>query len=321
MTERTASVVYTANTPLPDGQRDAFELSFQVPDAEGEVLAFPTIQTCEKGETAWTQIPAEGQAEDDLESPAPSFTILAASGEGHHGDEAARATRSRRRGLPSRRPTRRLTLSRRRRDRVGRGFLGPRHCRPRSRPARPGRRRTGPGPDALDHVTPRARPGWWRRAVRHGLALATASLVALAIVLVGVSPASAHAELVSTDPEEGAVLETAPSKVTLTFNEPVRLTSQEVAVYDAEGDPVDASAAANGPDVTVTLPARGPRRRDLRRVVERPLRRRPPDLGGPDLLRRRTQRLACRRLRSPRPPRRSSRSCATSSRPSPSSDC
>jgi uncharacterized protein YcnI len=89
VTERTSTIVYTARTPLPDGQRDTFELSFQVPDAEGELLSFPTIQTCEKGETAWTQIPADGQDEDELESPAPGFTILAASGEGHHGDEAA----------------------------------------------------------------------------------------------------------------------------------------------------------------------------------------------------------------------------------------
>jgi copper transport protein len=104
-------------------------------------------------------------------------------------------------------------------------------------------------------VTSGARPGWWRRAVRRGLGLATAFLVALVIVLVGVSPASAHAELVSTDPEEGAVLDAAPSSVTLTFNEPVRLTSQEVAVYDAEGDPVASSAEANGAQVAVTLPA------------------------------------------------------------------
>ena len=88
VTERTSSIVYTAETPLPDGQRDTFELSFQVPDAEGEVLSFPTIQTCEKGETAWTQVPAEGQDEDELENPAPSFTILPASGEGHHGETA-----------------------------------------------------------------------------------------------------------------------------------------------------------------------------------------------------------------------------------------
>ena len=88
VTERTATILYTARTPLPEGQRDTFELSFQVPDAEGEVLAFPTIQTCEKGETAWTEVPTDGQDEDELESPAPSFTILPANG-GGHGDAAA----------------------------------------------------------------------------------------------------------------------------------------------------------------------------------------------------------------------------------------
>ena len=88
VTERTASIVYTATTPLPDGQRDAFELSFQLPDAEGETLSFPTIQTCEKGETGWTEVPADGQDAEELESPAPAFEIVAAEA-GGHGDQAA----------------------------------------------------------------------------------------------------------------------------------------------------------------------------------------------------------------------------------------
>lgn len=88
VTERTASIVYTATTPLPDGQRDAFELSFQLPDAEGETLSFPTIQTCQKGETGWVEVPADGQDPDELESPAPAFEIVAAEA-GSHGDEAA----------------------------------------------------------------------------------------------------------------------------------------------------------------------------------------------------------------------------------------
>lgn len=90
VTERVASVVYTAETPLPDGQRDTFELSFQVPDAAGEVLAWPTIQTCEEGSTDWTQVAADGQDPDELETPAPSFEILpaASSGDGHSGGAA-----------------------------------------------------------------------------------------------------------------------------------------------------------------------------------------------------------------------------------------
>lgn len=92
VTQRTESIVYTATTPLPEGQRDTFELSFQVPDAEGEVLTFPTIQTCEEGETAWTEVPAEGQDAHELERPAPSFEILPASAEGDHHDATAGTT-------------------------------------------------------------------------------------------------------------------------------------------------------------------------------------------------------------------------------------
>lgn len=75
VTERVASVVYTAKTPLPEGQRDAFELSLQIPEKPGETLAFPAIQTCAKGETAWTEIPTGDQDEEELEHPAPAFEI------------------------------------------------------------------------------------------------------------------------------------------------------------------------------------------------------------------------------------------------------
>jgi uncharacterized protein YcnI len=88
VTERVASIVYTADTPLPEGQRDTFELSFQVPDAEGEMLTFPTVQTCEEGETGWVEVPADGQDADELESPAPGFEVTAA-GAGGHGDDAS----------------------------------------------------------------------------------------------------------------------------------------------------------------------------------------------------------------------------------------
>lgn len=87
-------------------------------------------------------------------------------------------------------------------------------------------------------------PGWARVGV---------ALVALALVVLGAAPASAHAELIATDPAEGSVLETAPDTVTLTFNEPVRLTSQEIAVYDAAGDEVGSTAGSSGTEVTVDL--------------------------------------------------------------------
>lgn len=75
ITERVAEVVYTAKTPVPDGFRDTFVLSLTLPDTPGETAYFPTIQTCEVGETAWIEIPADGQDADELESPAPAVEI------------------------------------------------------------------------------------------------------------------------------------------------------------------------------------------------------------------------------------------------------
>ncbi|QZY28547.1 YcnI family protein [Nocardioides coralli] len=83
VTERVGTVTYTATTPLPDAQRDTLELSFQVPDVPGEMLAFPTVQTCAKGSTGWVEIPEEGQDAHELEAPAPMFEVLPAADEGH----------------------------------------------------------------------------------------------------------------------------------------------------------------------------------------------------------------------------------------------
>lgn len=81
ITERVAEVVYTAKTPVPDGFRDTFELAVTIPDTPGETIYFPTIQTCEEGESAWIEIPADGESGDDLDEPAPAVTIVEATGE------------------------------------------------------------------------------------------------------------------------------------------------------------------------------------------------------------------------------------------------
>jgi uncharacterized protein YcnI len=83
---RVTEVVYTAKEPVADGFYDSLVLKVALPEgAEGETIYFPTIQTCEDGETAWIEIPTEGQDEDDLESPAPSITVTEAEegGDGH----------------------------------------------------------------------------------------------------------------------------------------------------------------------------------------------------------------------------------------------
>jgi uncharacterized protein YcnI len=91
ITQRVAEVVYTAKTPLPDDMRDTFELSLKLPDTPGKALVFPAVQTCQKGETAWVQVAADGQNADELEHPAPGFTVTEAA-KGDHGDAAAEAT-------------------------------------------------------------------------------------------------------------------------------------------------------------------------------------------------------------------------------------
>lgn len=85
ITKRVSQIVYTAKTPVADGIKDSLTISVTVPEAEGETLAFPVLQTCEQGSTDWAQVPAEGQDSHELEAPAPSFTVTAASaaGDGH----------------------------------------------------------------------------------------------------------------------------------------------------------------------------------------------------------------------------------------------
>ena len=67
-------------------------------------------------------------------------------------------------------------------------------------------------------------------------------------------PASAHATLVSTDPGEGARLETVPGEVTLEFSEGVSLGAGYARVLGADGERVDTGAAAvQGSVLTIPL--------------------------------------------------------------------
>ena len=88
VTERVGQVVYTAETPIPEGYRATFEIQVLLPeDGEGERLEFPVLQTCVEGETAWSESAADGA---EPEHPAPAIEVTAAEGDGHgHGDDAA----------------------------------------------------------------------------------------------------------------------------------------------------------------------------------------------------------------------------------------
>jgi periplasmic copper chaperone A len=85
VTRGVSEVIWTAGDagPLPDGRLDVFGMSVKLPAGKaGDAVYFPTVQECVKGKTGWIQIPAAGESEDDLESPAPAVVLTAAE-DGH----------------------------------------------------------------------------------------------------------------------------------------------------------------------------------------------------------------------------------------------
>ena len=93
ISEGVKEVTWTGG-PLADAHVAQFGMSLKMPNKAGETVYFKTIQTCEQGETAWIEIPAEGAEEP--EHPAPSLKLISAEDEtiadeaaGDEADEAA----------------------------------------------------------------------------------------------------------------------------------------------------------------------------------------------------------------------------------------
>ncbi|MFF9913379.1 copper resistance protein CopC [Streptomyces sp. NPDC013457] len=81
-------------------------------------------------------------------------------------------------------------------------------------------------------------------APRLGTALVRLLLVAatlLGTLLAAAAPASAHAALTGSDPQDGAVVATAPKDVNLTFSEQVAMSDDSIRVLDPSGKRVDTS--------------------------------------------------------------------------------
>ncbi|MFI1961162.1 copper resistance protein CopC [Streptomyces althioticus] len=72
-------------------------------------------------------------------------------------------------------------------------------------------------------------------------------------LLAGAAPASAHAALTGSDPAQGAVVDTAPSQVSLTFSEPVAVGDDSVRVLDPKGERVDKDDPANPSGTTYSV--------------------------------------------------------------------
>lgn len=75
------------------------------------------------------------------------------------------------------------------------------------------------------------------------------------VLVVPAAPAWAHAELVSTTPDEGAVLAVAQRSVELAFDEPVFLVPDGFQLYDGSGGHRTVPAEAVEATVRVTLPS------------------------------------------------------------------
>ena len=60
--------------PLPDAQYDEFGLILKLPEMVG-TLWFPVIQTCEKGQNLWTEVPQGVDQWHSVKSPAPYVKV------------------------------------------------------------------------------------------------------------------------------------------------------------------------------------------------------------------------------------------------------
>ncbi|MER6672045.1 copper resistance protein CopC [Streptomyces sp. NPDC000983] len=79
-------------------------------------------------------------------------------------------------------------------------------------------------------------------------------LAAAALLLAGAGPVSAHAALTGSDPQQGAVVDQAPDRVSLTFSEQVALSDDSVRVLAPDGERVDTGDPANVTGTTYAVP-------------------------------------------------------------------
>ncbi|MFG2814713.1 copper resistance protein CopC [Streptomyces sp. NPDC048410] len=91
--------------------------------------------------------------------------------------------------------------------------------------------------------------------------MAVGSLGSLLLLLLGTaSPASAHAALRATDPEDGTILQRAPRTLTLTYTESVGLLTDSFRIFDPENHRLRTGPADHAPGrsdtVRVPLPKR-----------------------------------------------------------------
>ncbi|PAZ09441.1 hypothetical protein CLM62_46970 [Streptomyces sp. SA15] len=78
-------------------------------------------------------------------------------------------------------------------------------------------------------------------------------LAATGLLLSSAAPASAHAALTGSDPQQGAVVDKAPTQVSLTFSEQVSTSADSLRVLDPQGKPVQRGKPSNVSGTTYTV--------------------------------------------------------------------
>ncbi|KDQ68421.1 copper resistance protein CopC [Streptomyces sp. NTK 937] len=91
-------------------------------------------------------------------------------------------------------------------------------------------------------TAPHFGPSPIRRPLTAAALLAVLISVLFGMVLAGASPASAHAALTGSDPQDGAVVATAPEEVALTFSEQIAVSDDSIRVLDPSGERADTGA-------------------------------------------------------------------------------
>ncbi|MGY3681430.1 copper resistance protein CopC [Streptomyces sp. TE33382] len=91
-------------------------------------------------------------------------------------------------------------------------------------------------------TAPRFGPSPIRRPLAAAALLTTLISLLFGLVLAGASPASAHAALTGSNPQDGAVVDTAPGEVTLTFSESIAMGDDSIRVLDPTGKRADDGA-------------------------------------------------------------------------------
>ena len=82
-TVATRARAFTWRGRLPDDEFDEFAITAKLP-AEAGVLVFPAVQTCEQGETRWTELPAAA-GQPRPAHPAPTLTVAPKGDDGMAG--------------------------------------------------------------------------------------------------------------------------------------------------------------------------------------------------------------------------------------------